>query len=56
MQAVVTLLEYNVASKLAETLAAAIVRRVDPLNDLMETLCQVLQDMAADTRNAVMVI
>jgi len=31
MQAVVTLLEYNVAYKLAETLAAAIVRRVDPL-------------------------
>jgi len=56
VQAVMTLLEHEVASKSAETLAAAVMRRVNPLTDLMEHSAEVVQYMAMDTRKAVMVM
>src|SRR5882724_5541608 len=43
IQAVAMLLEHEVASKSVETPAAAVVRRVDPLTDLMEHSAEVVQ-------------
>jgi len=50
VQAVTMLLEHEGTSKSAEMLAIAVVRRVDPLTDLMEHSAKVIQEVAADMR------
>src|SRR5882724_5354317 len=56
VQAVTMLLEHEGTSKSAEMLAIAVMRRVDPLTDLMEHSTKVIQEVAADMRMVAMVM
>jgi len=56
VQAVTTLLEHKVASKSAETLAAAVMGRVNPLTNLIEQSAEAIQDAATDTKKVTTVM
>src|SRR5882724_11057918 len=56
MWAVATLLEHKGASKSVEMLAIAIMRRVDPLTNLMEHSTKVIQEADVDMRKAATVM